>query len=71
MSPTRTMAACLKSVAQEGVETPLRVTDLVNEEVRAVEAHQLGFVLRFGSGAKLFVPSGVALDGAGNRVIEP
>lgn len=71
LSATRTRAACLASAEQLLAERPLCVAELVCEEVRAVEPRPHGFVLRFGSGAKLFIPSGVALDGAGLPVIEP
>lgn len=70
MGGLRTMARCLAPVDQE-VEPPLHLTDLICEEVRAVERHPHGVRLRFGSGVSIVIPAGVALDGAGNPVIEP
>jgi len=71
LSAARTHAACLASAEQLINEPRMRVAELAFEQVRAVDPHPLGFVLCFGSGAKLFVPSGVALDRAGLPVIEP
>lgn len=69
----RTWAACFASVEEQLCERPLRISDLVGEDVVDVvpHPHRGGFVLRFGSGDKLFIPTGVALDAAGLAVIEP
>lgn len=76
MSGVRTMFACLQSVVDEAApesERPLRIADLVGEQVIDVtpHPHRGGFFMRFGDGAKLYIPSGVALDAAGLPVIEP
>lgn len=56
---------------REKPDSSLRLTDLVSEEVRAVERHAHGVRIRFGSGVSIVIPCGVTLDAAGNPVIEP
>lgn len=81
----RTIDACVSSAVQAlredweaevaarqwQQEQPTDVRNLVGEEVRAVFAHPHGWSIRFGSGACIVIPAGVASDAAGLAVIEP
>lgn len=67
----RTLAACLASAEDELHERPVDLTDLVGEEIAAVEPYTHGWRLRVGSGRAIVILSGCTFDPAGNPVIEP
>lgn len=71
----RTALACLESAERELVERPaeqpLRLVDLVGDEVTLVEAHPCGTLMRFRSGAAFVLSWMTTYDTAGLRVIEP
>lgn len=71
----RTTLACLESAEREaregGGEQPLRLVDLIGDEVTLVEAHPCGTLMRFRSGAAFVLSWMTTYDAAGLRVIEP
>lgn len=71
----RTTLACLESVerelAEKPQEQPLRLVDLIGDEVTLVEAHPCGTLMRFRSGAAFVLSWMTTYDTAGLRVIEP
>ena len=52
-------------------ERRLDLRDLVTETIAEVEAHPLGWRLRFASGVVIHVNRGQTYDAAGREVIEP